>query len=121
MGMDLYKTDDAFVAAIDMPGVTASSIDIDVDGTVLTVRAERTRPNEDVRWLARGRRTGAFARRFTIGEGVDAERIAADYTDGVLTLTLPIAERAKARKVEVTTGAAPTTVVEPEQPVEQAA
>lgn len=114
MGMDLYKTDDAFVAAIDMPGMNASSIDIDVDGTVLTVRAERTRPTEGVRWLARGRRAGAFARRFTIGEGVDVERIAADYTDGVLTLTLPVAEKAKARKIEVTTGTNPTAVVEQE-------
>lgn len=115
MGMDLFKTDDAFVAAIDMPGVTASSIDIDVDGTVLTVRAERTRPAQDVRWLARGRRTGTFARRFTIGDGVDAERIAADYTDGVLTLTLPVAEKAKARKIEVSTGTNPASAVEQEQ------
>jgi len=115
MGMDLYKTDDAFVAAIDLPGVTPSSIEIDVDGTVLTVRAERVRPTEDVRWLVRGRRAGAFARRFTLGEGVDAERIGADYTDGVLTLTLPIAERAKPRKVEVTTGQPVTAVEQDEQ------
>jgi len=121
MGMDLYKTDEAFVAAIDLPGVTPSSIDIDVDGTVLTVRAERARPTQDVRWLARGRRTGSFARRFTLGEGVDVERIGADYTDGVLTLTLPIAERAKARKVEVTTGTQPTADVEAAEQEPQAA
>lgn len=101
--MDLYKTADAFVATLDLPGVSPESIDVDVDGTVLTVRAERTSPvADDVRWIVRGRRAGAFVRRFTIGENVDVERIAADYADGVLTLTLPVAERAKARKVEVT-------------------
>lgn len=106
--MDLYRTDDSYVAMIDMPGVTASSIEVDVDGTVMTVRAERARPAEDVRWLVRGRRAGTFVRRFTIGENIDVDAITADYTDGVLTITLPVAEQAKPRKVEVTTGARPS-------------
>ena len=106
--MDLYRTDDSYVAMIDMPGMTPSSIEVDVDGTVMTVRAERARPAEDVRWLVRGRRAGTFVRRFTIGENIDVDAIAADYTDGVLTITLPVAEQAKPRKVEVTTGARPS-------------
>lgn len=120
--MDLYKTSDAFVATLDLPGVAPESIDVDVDGTVLTVRAERTSPAaEDVRWIVRGRRLGAFVRRFTIGENVDVERIAADYADGVLTLTLPVAERAKPRKVEVTLARGGSDVEHDEQVAAHAA
>ncbi|WP_420113150.1 Hsp20/alpha crystallin family protein [Pseudactinotalea sp.] len=110
--VDLYRTDEAFVATIDLPGVTPESIDVDVDGRILTVRAERARPESEVRWLVRSRPVGRFARRFTLGESVDAERIAAAYADGVLTLTVPLAERAKPRKVEVTTTAQVPTAVE---------
>lgn len=121
MALDLYRTDEKFVAAIDLPGVDASSIEVDVDGSVLTVRAERSRPTgDDVRWLVRGRRTGSFVRRFTIGEGIDTDRISADYTDGVLTITLPVAEQAKPRKIQLTTAAAASDAVEP-QAVDQAA
>lgn len=105
MALDLYRTGDAFVAILDLPGVDPSSIDIDTDGAVLTVRAERTRPSgEDVRWIARGRSVGQYQRRFPLGDGVDADGVRADYTNGVLTLTVPLAEKAKPRKVEVTTG-----------------
>lgn len=101
--MDLYRTDDAYVLALDLPGVTPSSIDVDVAGKVLTVRAERAaREEENLRWIARGRRSGTFVRRFTLGDGVEVAAMAADYTDGVLTLTLPVAETVKPRKVEVT-------------------
>jgi HSP20 family protein len=103
MALDLYRTDEAFVATIDLPGVSASSIDVDVNGRVLTVRAERSRPEGDVRWLVRGRPVGTFTRRFTLGETVDTDRISAAYTDGVLTLTVPVAEASRPRRVEVTT------------------
>lgn len=112
MALDLYRTDEAYVAAIDLPGADASSIDVNVEGRVLTVRAERTRDNHDeVQWLVHRRPTGRFTRRFTLGEGVDADRITATYTDGVLTLTVPVAEQAKARKIEVAT-AQPTATPE---------
>lgn len=120
MALDLYRTDDAFVATIDLPGVTPASIDVDVDGRVLTVRAERARSEGDVRWLVRNRPAGTFARRFTLGESVDAERIAAGYADGVLTLTVPIAEKSRPRKVEVRTGTPVSTAVETDA-VQQAA
>ncbi len=100
MALDIYRTEDAYVASIDLPGVTPSSIEVDVDGKTLTVRAERARP-ADVRWLVRGRAAGTFARRFTLGDGVEVDRISADYSDGVLTLTVPVAEKAKPRRVEV--------------------
>lgn len=110
--VDLYRTDDAFVAAMDLPGVTPESVDVDVDGRVLTVRAERTRPEGDLRWLVRNRPAGTFTRRFTLGESVDSERISATYTDGVLTLTVPVAEKARPRKIEVTTAHEARSAVE---------
>ncbi|MFV0427085.1 MAG: Hsp20/alpha crystallin family protein [Beutenbergiaceae bacterium] len=104
MALDLYRTSDAFVATLDLPGMDPGSIEVDTDGKVLTVRAERTRPaGDDIRWLVRGRGEGQFRRRFPLGDGVDADRVSADYTNGVLTLTVPVAEQAKARKIEVTT------------------
>ncbi len=98
--MDLYRSgDDAFVAKIDLPGVDPGSIDIDVDDRTLTVRAER-RP-EEAQWLVRERPTGTFARQLTLGRGLATDRIEASYTDGVLTLTIPVAEESKPRKIQV--------------------
>ncbi|MFV0251886.1 MAG: Hsp20/alpha crystallin family protein [Beutenbergiaceae bacterium] len=115
MALDLYRTADAFVATLDLPGVDPASIDIDTDGKALTVRAERSRPaGDDIRWLVRGRGVGSYRRRFPLGEGVDADGVRADYTNGVLTLTVPLAEQAKPRKVEVTSGqtATPATALD---------
>lgn len=104
MGMDLYRTAEHFVARIDLPGVDPESIDIDVEDRTLTVRAERDNSveGEDVEWLTRERSSGTYARQLTLGNGVAVDQITADYTDGVLTLTIPMAEEAKPRKVAVT-------------------
>ena len=74
----------------------------------LTVRAERKESpaGEDRRWLTRERSAGTFARQLTLGEGLALDRIQADYSDGVLTLTIPVAEQAKPRKISVTHGGA---------------
>lgn len=102
MPMDLYRTGDSFVALIDLPGVDPSSIDIDMDGATVTVRAQRTSPvGEGAQWLTRERAAGAFARQLTLGRGLATDRISADYSDGVLTLTIPVSEAAKPRKIEV--------------------
>lgn len=101
MPMDLYRADDSFVAKIDLPGVEPSSIDVDVEERTLTIRAER-REQEDVeQWLSHERPAGTFARQLTLGYGVALDRIEADYQDGVLTLTIPVAEEAKPRKIQV--------------------
>jgi HSP20 family protein len=106
--LDLYRTDDTYVLAVDLPGVDAGSIDVDVDGRVLTVRAQRTAPSvEGATWLSRERSTGAWVRKLRLGDGIDTEGIAADYADGVLTVTLPVSEKAKPRKVAVS-GIAPS-------------
>ena len=102
MPMDLYREGDVFVTQIDLPGVDPASIDVDVDDRTLTVRAERKgSTGEDTKWLVRERPTGTFARQLTLGYGVSPDRISADYSDGVLSLRIPVAEEAKPRKIEV--------------------
>lgn len=101
MPMDLYRQGEEFVVKIDLPGVDPSTIDIDVDDRTMTIRAERHDAPEDVQWLSHERPTGTFARQLTLGQGVALDRIAADYSDGVITLTIPMAEEAKPRKISV--------------------
>ena len=102
--MDLYRDGDHYVLAADLPGIDPGSVDIDVDGQLLTIRAERTlRSAEGVKWLARERQSGSFLRQLNVGQGVDTEHISASYENGVLLVTIPVSERAKPRKVEVTT------------------
>lgn len=76
---------------------------MDVDERTLTIRAERSSDavEGEQRWLVRERPVGTFARQLTLGYGVALDRIAADYRDGVLTLTIPVAEEAKPRKIAV--------------------
>lgn len=102
MPMDLFRNGDDFVARIDLPGVNPESIDIDIDERTLTVRAERTAQNDEgIKWLSRERPMGTFARQLTLGYGLAVDRIEADYADGVLTLTMPVSEESKPRKIQV--------------------
>lgn len=111
MPMDLYRDGDVFVARIDLPGVDPRTVDVDVEDRTLTIRAERTNAvGDDVQWLSRERPTGTFARQLTLGYGVSMDRITADYSDGVLTLTIPVAEEAKPRKVTVNHSSAPSVI-----------
>ena len=103
--MDLYRDGDNYMVAVDLPGVDPASIDIDVDDRTLTIRAERAaKVSQEVQWLSRERAMGTFARQLTLGHGLATDQITAEYTDGVLTLTIPVAEAAKLRKVEVKHG-----------------
>lgn len=105
MPIDLHQEGDHYVLNADLPGVDPGSIDVDVDGQVLTIRAERTaRSEENVSWLAHERPTGSFLRQLNLGDGLDTERISAHYDNGVLSVMIPISERAKPRKVEVMAG-----------------
>lgn len=102
--MDLFRDGDVYVLNADLPGVDPGSVDIDVDGQVLTMRAERTlADHDDVNWLARERHAGSFMRQLNLGQGIDTARISASYTNGVLTVIIPVSEAAKPRKIEVTT------------------
>jgi HSP20 family protein len=117
MPMDLYRSGDHFVLHCDLAGIDPGSVQVDVDGRVLTIRAERSaRTDADVQWVRRERATGTFERRLTLGDGLDLDKIAATWQDGVLTLTIPVAETAKPRRIEITTGApaATTATAEPQ-------
>lgn len=102
MPVDLYRDGDHYVLSADLPGIDPGSVDLDVDGQLLTIRAERSASaNENVKWLTRERPFGAYMRQFTLGDGVDVERITANYEHGVLSVIVPMAERAKPRKIQI--------------------
>jgi HSP20 family protein len=104
MPLDAWREGDAFVIEFDLPGVQPETLDIDVERNVLTVRAERPSKNGDWEMLAAERPTGLFSRQLVLGDNLDLDRLEARYDAGVLRLTVPVAERAKPRKIEVTTG-----------------
>jgi len=105
MPMDLYRDGDHYVMTADLPGIDPGSVDIDVDGQLLTIRAERTLASGDgVKWITREREAASFLRQLNLGQGVDTEGIAATYNNGVLTVTIPVSEKAKPRKVEISAG-----------------
>ena len=102
MPMDLYRDGDHYVLAADLPGIDPGSVDIDVDGQLLTIRAERTlTTGEGVSWLAKERESGSFLRQLNLGQGIDTENITAHYDNGVLSVTIPVSEKAKPRKIAV--------------------
>ena len=103
MPMDAWRQGDRFVIEFDLPGVRPDSLDIVVERNVLTVRAERARGNGDWELLASERPSGVFSRQLVLGDNLDLERLEAAYDQGVLRLTVPVAERAKPRKIEVET------------------
>lgn len=101
MPMDAWREGDAFVLEFDLPGIARESIDLDIERNVLTVRAERVVRNGDWEMLATERPRGLFSRQLVLGDNLDLERIDAAYTDGVLRLSIPVAEKAKPRKIAV--------------------
>jgi HSP20 family protein len=111
--VDAFRKGDEFVVQFDMPGVRADAIDLTVERNVLTVHAERDQQSgENVELLIGERPFGTFSRQLFLGDTLDADRLSADYTDGVLTIRLPIKEQAKPRRVDVTTGTAQATPIE---------
>jgi HSP20 family protein len=107
MPMDAVRKDDRVELRFDLPGVRPDSIDLTVEHNVLTVKAERSSgADEDSETLAHERTWGSFYRQVRLGEALDADRVEARYEDGVLHVTVPVAETAKPRKVEIQTGEA---------------
>ena len=104
MPMDAYRRGEDVWVHIDLPGVAADSLDIDVERSVLTVKAERDwqREDGDQMYLAE-RPRGQYQRQVHLGEGLDPEHIEANFSDGVLTLRIPVAEKAKPRKISIST------------------
>ncbi|KUL26948.1 Hsp20/alpha crystallin family protein [Actinoplanes awajinensis] len=114
MPMDLYRSGDHFVLHCDLAGIDPGSVTIDVDNRVLSIRAERSpRTDNDIQWVRRERATGTFERRLALADGLDPSRITATWQDGVLTLTIPVAEAAKPRRIPISTGGQPAVTEAP--------
>jgi HSP20 family protein len=102
MPMDAYRQGDNFYIHLDLPGISAESIELTVEQNVLTVRAERVPTQVDgAQMIVAERSYGTFSRQVFLGETLDADNIGADYAAGVLTLTIPVREAAKPRNIQV--------------------
>lgn len=117
--MDAYRRGDDVWVHIDLPGVAADSIDVSVERSVLTVSAERNFQREEGDTLYYNERFGGtFRRQVSLGEGLDASGVEADYHDGVLTLRIPVAPQAKPRKIAINAGQPSIDVTSSEQTAE---
>jgi HSP20 family protein len=106
MPMDAWRDGDTFVIEFDLPAVNPESVDLDVERNVLTVRAERLSPTgPEVELIASERPRGVFSRQVILGDALDTDAIHASYQSGVLRLNIPVAERAKPRKIDITSDA----------------
>ena len=103
MPMDAWREGDHFVVEFDLPGVSADAVDLDVERNVLTVTAQRPALNENTEFLAAERPRGVFSRQLVLGDNLDLDRVQAGYRDGVLRLVIPVAEKAKPRKIAIDT------------------
>jgi HSP20 family protein len=102
MPVDLFRERDQYILNADLPGIDPGSVDVDVDGQLLTIRAQRTQASQEgAKWMAQERPHGTYLRQFSLGEGVDPDRITAHYDNGVLSVIIPVSEKAKPRKIEV--------------------
>jgi HSP20 family protein len=102
MPMDAWQAGDEFVVQFDLPGLDPRAIDLDVERNVVTVRAERPLHDVAMEFLAAERPRGVFSRQLVLGDNLDTEHIQAAYEAGVLTLRIPVAERAKPRRISIT-------------------
>ncbi|WP_205878510.1 Hsp20/alpha crystallin family protein [Mycobacterium camsae] len=101
MPMDAWRVGEEFVVEFDLPGIEADSLDIDIERNVVTVRAERPGADPNREMLAAERPRGVFSRQLVLGDNLDTDRITASYREGVLRLRVPVAEKAKPRKITV--------------------
>jgi HSP20 family protein len=106
--LDAYREGDTYYIDIDLPGIDPATIDMAVDDSVLTVRAERTpAEREGLRLVVADRPDGTFTRRVFLSDAMDTDRLDATYDGGVLTLRIPLAEPSRPRQVEITPPTAP--------------
>lgn len=106
MPMDAVRKEDKVEIVLDVPGVAPEAIDVSVERNVLTVKAERAWwPAEGDEILARERSQGTYTRQVMLGDALDPDRLEAHYEHGVLRITIPVAEKAQPRKIEIRTDA----------------
>jgi HSP20 family protein len=102
MPMDAWRDGDRFIVEFDLPGVDEDSLNLDVERNVLTVHAKRPDLDADREMVSAERPRGVFSRQLFLGETLDTDAIEANYSGGVLRLTIPVAERAKPRRIQIT-------------------
>ena len=101
MPMDAWREGEAFVVELDLPGCKPDSVALDVERNVLTVHAERAGLDQNREMVSAERPRGVFSRQLFLGETLDTDQIQASYQDGVLRLTIPVAEKAKPRRITI--------------------
>ena len=118
MPMDAYRKDDRFLLQLDVPGISADAVELTVDNNVLTIKATRHAPTmqEGVEPVIAERPWGEFTREVLLGNNLDVSKIEAEYDAGVLTVSIPVAEHAKPRRIDVSVREAATSVASPRQP-----
>jgi HSP20 family protein len=113
MVMDAYREGDRFVVHLDVPGVDPNDIDLTVEKNVLTVSAERRWDTDDDQQIVVNERPqGTFSRQLFLGDSLDADRVEATCERGVMTITIPVSEQAKPRRVEVASGDSGRTAID---------
>lgn len=110
MPMDAWREDDKFIVEFDLPGVDVDSLNLDVERNVLTVHAQRTEHDPDREMVSAERARGVFSRQLFLGETLDTDAIEANYAGGVLRLTIPVAEKAKPRRIAITSNTDKTAI-----------
>lgn len=110
MPMDAWREDDKFIVEFDLPGVDVDSLDLDVERNVLTVHAQRPEHDPDREMVSAERARGVFSRQLFLGETLDTDAIEANYAGGVLRLTIPVAEKAKPRRISITSNTDKTAI-----------
>ncbi|SUA46195.1 HSP 18 [Nocardia africana] len=101
MPMDAWREDDEFVVEFDLPGIDPDSLGVDIERNVVTVRASRPEHDSGRSMIVAERVRGVFRRQVMLGDSLDTDHIRADYRDGVLRLRIPVADKAKPRKISV--------------------
>jgi HSP20 family protein len=112
MPMDAYRQGDRYVVHLDVPGIDPESIDVAVDQNVLTVAGERRWNTDAIEIVANERVQGRFRREIYLGESLDTDHVEASYDRGVLTITIPVAEGAKVRRIAIGSGSANAQAIE---------
>jgi HSP20 family protein len=110
MPMDAWREGDQFIVELDLPGIQGDSLSLDVERNVLTVHAERPGLDPDREMVSAERPRGVFSRQLFLGDTLDADQIQASYHDGVLRLTIPVAEKAKPRRIKIASGEEKTAI-----------
>jgi HSP20 family protein len=112
--MDAYRRGEQFVVQLDLPGVEPASIDLTVEQNVLTVRAERRfEPRQGDEVVVSERPHGSYTRQILLGDTLDSQNMQVNCEHGVLTLTIPVAETAKPRRVPIS-GTTDAQTIEPQ-------